>query len=168
MEASQKWRIHLINIISAGVKKSTHMHPPTALVPQETSYTTSWWNSRIRREEDSLIAAAYMLLPFWHQWPPDCGEAGRTQGACLLASAGSKASRLRHNTHALHTHTHGHALASPHVHGRQQLVTLFMEGLRKPQRTERTGTSHGGPAKTSESGRVSAQLYHSMTSSLIY
>lgn len=36
--------------------------------------------------------------------PPDCGEAGRTRGACLLASAGRKASRLRHNSH-MQTHT---------------------------------------------------------------
>lgn len=37
---------------------------------------------------------------------PDCGEAGRTWGACLLASAGRKASRLQHHTRTAHTHAH--------------------------------------------------------------
>lgn len=39
---------------------------------------------------------------------PDCGEADRTWGACLLASAGRKASRLQHDTHTVHKQTHTH------------------------------------------------------------
>lgn len=68
---------------------------------------------------------------------PDCGEAGRTQGACLLASTGIRARRT-------HTHTHYPVLEvmAPIQHDRgrdrrQQLVTP--ESQRSQRRTSLIG-----------------------------
>lgn len=51
---------------------------------------------------------------------PDCGEAGRTGGACLLASAGREASRLQHRTKYRGTCTRTHfilvAAEGAHMH----------------------------------------------------
>lgn len=99
---------------------------------------------------------------------PDCGEAGRTRGARLLASAGRKASRLQRNTHIKSTHTHTHTLsmcgrsrsscARRFREGRLQLVTLFVSGVRKPQRAESrtlfTGKSRLVPAYPCAEPRV--------------
>lgn len=60
----------------------------------------------LRCEEDSLIAAAYELLPLTSV-ARGCGEAGRARGARLLAPTGRPASKLMHNTH---THIHTHSL----------------------------------------------------------
>lgn len=104
-------------------------------VPQETSYTTSWWNSRIRREEDSLIAAAYKLLPFWHQWPQTVEKlAGLGEHAFWPRQGGRPAGCSITHTHAQHTHTLHPAvgvmarwLLCRVKGGRYQLVTLSVE-----------------------------------------
>lgn len=82
----------------------------TLTVPKETSYKSSWLKSRIRREDDSLLAAAYKLLPLWHQWPKTAEKlAGLRDHALWLRQGGRPADRstLHSRTYTSYIESHG-------------------------------------------------------------